>query len=191
MIDSTGYLKLIDFGACKILSDYTNTVVGTPYYIAPEVLLGNGYSFSCDFWSLGVVMYELYFGTFPFGDNAAEIVNIYQQILNKELTFPTKDPAAQEIENFISILLNKKVSLRCCNVQKLKENKFFEGFDWDKLYDLKLPPPFIPEKTEDSLSENKNLKYEFFISEIGAPIYPKDKSEPEATEINRSWVDEF
>ena len=55
MITSKGYIKLIDFGTTKFITDFTNTVIGTPYYLSPEILLGQGYSFSCDYWSIGVV----------------------------------------------------------------------------------------------------------------------------------------
>ena len=55
MITSKGYIKLIDFGTTKFITDFTNTVIGTPHYLSPEILLGQGYSFSCDYWSIGVV----------------------------------------------------------------------------------------------------------------------------------------
>lgn len=58
MIDETGYLKLIDFGAAKIIKDRTYTIIGTPSYTAPEVYVGEGYSYSSDYWSLGVCLYE-------------------------------------------------------------------------------------------------------------------------------------
>ena len=54
MIDETGYLKLIDFGAAKIIKDRTHTIIGTPSYTAPEVYIGEGYSYTSDYWSLGV-----------------------------------------------------------------------------------------------------------------------------------------
>ena len=57
MIDSNGYLKMIDFGTAKLLTNYTNTIVGTPHFIAPEILQGKGYSLSCDFWSVGICMF--------------------------------------------------------------------------------------------------------------------------------------
>lgn len=54
MIDDTGYLKLIDFGAAKIIKGRTHTIIGTPSYTAPEVYIGEGYSYTSDYWSLGV-----------------------------------------------------------------------------------------------------------------------------------------
>jgi cGMP-dependent protein kinase len=54
MVCKNGYIKLIDFGAAKIISDQTNTIIGTPHYMAPEVIMGKGYSFQIDFWSVGI-----------------------------------------------------------------------------------------------------------------------------------------
>ena len=83
MIDSKGYIKLIDFGTAKILTDYTNTVIGTPHYIAPEILQGKGYSLSVDFWSVGICMYEIFYGVYPFGNTAKEVIEVYKEILHK------------------------------------------------------------------------------------------------------------
>lgn len=72
MIDKTGHIKLIDFGFAKLLTaqnDYrTTTNCGTVGYTAPEVLLGNGYSFECDIWSFGILICELYQNLLPYED---------------------------------------------------------------------------------------------------------------------------
>jgi cGMP-dependent protein kinase len=83
MIDKTGYLKMIDFGTSKCVTDFMQTIIGTPHYIAPEILVGKGYSLSSDFWSLGICMYEIYFGSYPFGNNANDILEVYKEVLNK------------------------------------------------------------------------------------------------------------
>jgi len=83
MIDKTGYLKLIDFGTAKKIEDFTQTIIGTPHYIAPEILLGKGYSLSSDYWSVGVCMYEIQYGMYPFGNNASDVLDIYKDILQK------------------------------------------------------------------------------------------------------------
>lgn len=83
MIDRNGYLKLIDFGTAKKISDFTHTVIGTPHYTAPEILIGKGYSFSCDFWSVGVTMYYIFYGIMPFGNEANDIMEVYKEILHK------------------------------------------------------------------------------------------------------------
>jgi cGMP-dependent protein kinase len=83
MIDHNGYIKLIDFGTSKVITDFTSTIVGTPHYIAPEILTGKGYSLSVDIWSMGICMYEIFYGMFPFGDNATDLLEVYKDILHK------------------------------------------------------------------------------------------------------------
>jgi cGMP-dependent protein kinase len=83
MIDQNGYLKLIDFGTSKIITDFTNTIIGTPHYIAPEILYGKGYSLSSDIWSMGICMYEIFYGMYPFGQNAFDVLDVYKEILHR------------------------------------------------------------------------------------------------------------
>ena len=58
LVDDEGYIAINDFGAAKIIEERTYTIVGTAYYMAPEVITGKGYSNSCDLWSMGVILYE-------------------------------------------------------------------------------------------------------------------------------------
>jgi len=88
LIDDEGYVKLIDFGTAKFVKGRTYTIIGTPHYMAPEVILGQGYSFSADYWSLGVILYELVCYSLPFGDDIEETYEIYKHILAGELVFP-------------------------------------------------------------------------------------------------------
>ena len=83
MIDQNGYLKLIDFGTAKMISDFTHTIIGTPHYMPPEILSGKGYSLSCDFWSIGICIYELFYETLPFGNEAKDILDVYKDILHQ------------------------------------------------------------------------------------------------------------
>ena len=78
------WIKLIDFGTSIHLlkKNCTNTITGTPHYIAPEVLLGKEYNFSCDYWSLGILTYEIFYGFFPFGDGADEPMDVYKEVLS-------------------------------------------------------------------------------------------------------------
>ena len=152
MIDSNGYLKMIDFGTAKVLTDYTSTIIGTPHYISPEILKGQGYSLSCDFWSVGICTYEIFYGKYPFGNYATEVIAIYKEVLKKDFTFPSKSEKVSNINEFIKCLLNKKVNERICDVSKLKKKAFFDGFDFDKLNDFKLKPPYKP-------SQQDYLKY--------------------------------
>ncbi len=83
MILTNGYMKLIDFGTAKVIKDKANTIIGTPQYMAPEVIMGDYYSFEIDYWSIGVCLYELFCGNVPFGENANDPLDIYVSIINR------------------------------------------------------------------------------------------------------------
>jgi cGMP-dependent protein kinase len=192
MIDTNGYLKMIDFGTAKILTDYTSTIIGTPHYIAPEILQGRGYSLSCDFWSIGICMYEIFYGKYPFGNYANEVIEIYKDVLKKDFSFPVENSRVANVNLFIRCLLNKKVNERICNVSKLKKKAFFEGFEFDKLNDFRLKPPHKPSKQNFSKYLNEEHPYEQMVQEDNTPSGKKkgkDNDIPEDYDPN--WADEF
>ena len=86
IIDMKGYPKLCDLGTAKIIPTKgknfqqlkTYTVIGTPYYMAPQIILAKGYNFTVDFYSLGVCMFEFLCGYVPFGEKADDPLKIYQ-----------------------------------------------------------------------------------------------------------------
>ena len=101
LLDGHGFIKMIDFGVAKKLDKdvyKTFTVCGTPQFMAPEVILGKGYSFSCDVWSFGIVFYELVCGILPFGSNMtnqADVLrsveeNFHKEKVDKTFKFLTK-----------------------------------------------------------------------------------------------------
>ena len=192
MIDSNGYLKMIDFGTAKILTDYTSTIIGTPHYIAPEILQGRGYSLSCDFWSLGICMYEIFYGKYPFGNYANEVIEIYKEVLRNDFSFPCENTKVVNVNSFIRCLLNKKVNERTCNVSKLKRKAFFEGFEFDKLNDFKLKAPHKPLKQNFAKYLNENHPYEDLVQEDNTCVgkkKPKDNDIP--PDYDPNWANEF
>ena len=196
MIDVNGYLKMIDFGTAKILKDYTSTIIGTPHYIAPEILQGKGYSLSCDFWSLGICMFEIFYGIYPFGNNANEVIDIYKEVLKKNLVFPSENNKYATVNSFIRVLLSKKVNERLCNVSKLKQKPFFEGFEFNKLNDFQLEPPYKPNKN-DLTKFLKNLEpYENIFKDekescINSAKKKKNKDDDENSDYDPNWVEVF
>lgn len=89
MIDYNGHIALCDFGLCKLNmseNERTNTFCGTPEYLAPELLLGQGYTKTVDWWTLGVLLYEMMTGLPPFYDENTN--EMYRKILQDELRFP-------------------------------------------------------------------------------------------------------
>lgn len=73
MVDDKGYMRLIDMGTAKFLKGKggrTYTIIGTPHYMAPEILTGKGYSYSVDLWSIGICLYEFMCGGVPYAEDA-------------------------------------------------------------------------------------------------------------------------
>jgi cGMP-dependent protein kinase len=83
MVLENGFIQLIDFGAAKNIEDRTNSIIGTPQYMAPEVILGDQYSFEVDYWSVGICLYEFVYGEIPFGQDASQVIEIYSSIINE------------------------------------------------------------------------------------------------------------
>jgi cGMP-dependent protein kinase len=91
MIDDEGFMKLIDMGTAKFLkgkSGRTFTIIGTPHYMAPEIVIGRGYSYSVDLWSIGICLYEFLCGGVPFAEDAEDPYDIYEEIIKRPLQFP-------------------------------------------------------------------------------------------------------
>jgi len=102
MLDNQGYLKLIDFGIAKKLEEgkgKTFTMIGTPHYMAPEVMRGHGYTTEIDIWSLGVMIFELVCGFLPFADELDEPTEVCTAVLKDPLAFPAgyKDKHGKEL----------------------------------------------------------------------------------------------
>ena len=133
MVCKDGYLKLIDLGTCKQLksNEKTFTMIGTPNYMAPETLSGKGYSFSADLWSLGIVLYEFMAGFVPYGEDADNPLEIYQEMLSKPLAFP-KHMSCPQMNSFIEILLNRNPDARLTggSFATLKNHPFFSKIEW-------------------------------------------------------------
>ena len=86
LIDEEGYLKLTDFGFAKYCQTRTYTLCGTPEYLAPEVLLNKGHGKPVDWWTMGILTYEMLAGIDPFNDD--DPMAIYQKILKGKIKFP-------------------------------------------------------------------------------------------------------
>lgn len=122
MIDDQGYPKMIDFGTAKIVTGRTYTTVGTPHYMSPETILGSGYNFLADWWSLGVIIYELLYGEVPFGEDEEDTQAIYQKILEHKLKYPIEP--ITHAKSLIHQLLHKNPAARTSgSVDNLKKHK--------------------------------------------------------------------
>eukprot|EP01017_Pseudomicrothorax_dubius_P037724 TRINITY_DN5571_c0_g1_i12.p1 TRINITY_DN5571_c0_g1~~TRINITY_DN5571_c0_g1_i12.p1 ORF type:complete len:695 (+),score=193.25 TRINITY_DN5571_c0_g1_i12:402-2486(+) len=149
MVDDRGYVRLIDLGTAKIMknkSARTFTIIGTPHYMAPEVLTGKGYTLNVDLWSIGVCLYEFVCGQVPFGEEAEEPYDIYEEIIKKDVKYPSflKDKKAKK---FLDQLLSKIPEQRLgTSYAALKAHAWFDNFDWDRLMEKEMRPFWLPPK---------------------------------------------
>lgn len=146
-VDEIGYLKLLDLGFGKILSnksEKTFTILGTPHFMSPEIIKGKGYSFSADYWALGIIIYFLYFGFFPFGNHSDDTYEIYNDILTSKLLFPYEPN--EEIKNILKILIEKNVERRIIDSEKLKSHNLFANIKWSNIRDKKMKSPLFDKK---------------------------------------------
>uniref|UniRef100_A0A673MS27 Protein kinase C n=1 Tax=Sinocyclocheilus rhinocerous TaxID=307959 RepID=A0A673MS27_9TELE len=157
LLESEGHIKLTDYGMCKEglrPGDTTSTFCGTPNYIAPEILRGEDYGFSVDWWALGVLMFEMMAGRSPFdivgsSDNPDQNTEdyLFQVILEKQIRIPRSlsVKAASVLKGF----LNKEPKERLgCHPQTgfadIMAHPFFRNVDWDLMEQKQVVPPFKP-----------------------------------------------
>lgn len=145
MLDYKGHIALCDFGLCKLNmknEDKTSTFCGTPEYLAPELLLGQGYTKTVDWWTLGTLLYEMLTGLPPYYDSDTSAM--YRKILTNPLKFP--DNFDKDCKDLLIHLLNRDPTKRLGSngSQEIKNHKFFKQIDWQKLYDKNYLPPFKP-----------------------------------------------
>jgi len=167
LLDSSGHIVITDFGLSKVIpkdnKEGTHTFCGTPEYLAPEVLRGQGHGHAVDWWSLGTLIYEMLTGLPPFYSKNINVM--YQKILSGQLTFPSYiDEDAQDL---LEGLLCRDVDRRF-SAKEVKSHPFFKDIDWEKLKRREIEPPWKPSvKSESDISQID----EYFTNEEAADSY--------------------
>ncbi|KAF8607733.1 serine/threonine protein kinase [Ceratobasidium sp. AG-I] len=158
LLDATGHVALCDFGLSKPdlpSGQLTNTFCGTTEYLAPEVLLDDhGYSKLVDFWSLGVLLFEMCCGWSPF--YAEDTQQMYKNICFGKIRFP-RGVIGEDGKQFVKGLLNRNPKHRLGahrDAAELKEHPFFKTIDWAALAQKQVPPPFKPSVESDESTAN-------------------------------------
>ncbi|XP_012519955.1 PREDICTED: microtubule-associated serine/threonine-protein kinase 4-like [Propithecus coquereli] len=185
LVTSMGHIKLTDFGLSKVglMSMTTNLyeghiekdarefldkqVCGTPEYIAPEVILRQGYGKPVDWWAMGIILYEFLVGCVPFfGDTPEEL---FGQVISDEINWPEKDEAPPpDAQDLITLLLrqNPLERLGTGGAYEVKQHRFFRSLDWNSL--LRQKAEFIPQlESEDDTSyfDTRSEKYHHMETE--------------------------
>ncbi|KAF2836155.1 serine/threonine-protein kinase YPK2/YKR2 [Patellaria atrata CBS 101060] len=147
LLDYTGHIALCDFGLCKLDmkdEDRTNTFCGTPEYLAPELLTGGGYTKTVDWWTLGVLLYEMLTGLPPFYDENTN--DMYRKILTEPLHFPGPEIVPPAARDLLTRLLDRNADKRlgANGAAEIKAHYFFHSIDWRKLLERKYEPSFKP-----------------------------------------------
>ena len=192
LIDKNGHIKLSDFGLAKVSDKLyeQNSVkdenfnpkkmthkklyscVGTAYYVAPEVLNKKGYGQEIDWWSVGVIFFEMLVGYAPFC--AQETQEVCFKILNweKYLQIPPEIKLSNEANDLIKRIIsdpNKRLGKN--GADEIKAHPFFKGVDWEHIRET-MKPPFVPE-----IKNDYDTKY-FETFEIEEPFYPPTRKIP-------------
>eukprot|EP00735_Rhodelphis_limneticus_P014779 TRINITY_DN8860_c0_g1::TRINITY_DN8860_c0_g1_i1::g.19045::m.19045 TRINITY_DN8860_c0_g1::TRINITY_DN8860_c0_g1_i1::g.19045 ORF type:complete len:727 (-),score=139.60,sp/Q03042/KGP1_DROME/34.71/1e-107,Pkinase/PF00069.20/4.9e-68,cNMP_binding/PF00027.24/1.5e-20,cNMP_binding/PF00027.24/1.3e-15,cNMP_binding/PF00027.24/8.6e+03,Pkinase_Tyr/PF07714.12/2e+03,Pkinase_Tyr/PF07714.12/3.6e-34,Kinase-like/PF14531.1/9.2e-05,Vps53_N/PF04100.7/0.0044,Kdo/PF06293.9/4.2e+02,Kdo/PF06293.9/0.024,Cupin_2/PF07883.6/2.1e+ len=144
LLTSKGHLKLADFGLAKRVEDKAWTLCGTPEYVAPEILTGQGHNTSVDWWSYGVLIYEMLFGYPPFeGDNR---VALYAQICRGDYEIPPEatPEAADLIKKLLVVDVTKRLGCLAGKARDIKAHPFFRSMDWEGMMKMTVPVPFVP-----------------------------------------------
>uniref|UniRef100_A0A7N8Y742 Protein kinase C n=1 Tax=Mastacembelus armatus TaxID=205130 RepID=A0A7N8Y742_9TELE len=167
MLDHEGHIKIADFGMCKenvFGENRATTFCGTPDYIAPEILLGQKYSFSVDWWSFGVLLYEMLVGQSPFhGDDEDEL---FESIRMDTPHYPRW--INKEAKDLLERLFERDPSRRLGVVGNIRLHPFFKTITWQALENREVEPPFKPKVKapndcsnfdREFLSEKPRLSY--------------------------------
>uniref|UniRef100_A0A8C1EG85 Protein kinase C n=1 Tax=Cyprinus carpio carpio TaxID=630221 RepID=A0A8C1EG85_CYPCA len=158
LLDIDGHIKIADFGMCKenIFGEArTCTFCGTPDYIAPEILLGQKYGISVDWWSFGVLLYEMLIGQSPFHGHDEE--ELFQSIRTDDPCYPrwlTRDARDILVKLFV-----REPERRLGVKGNIRHHAFFRETDWIALEKRQVEPPFRP--TVKSASDCSNFDKEF------------------------------
>ena len=166
IIDKNGYLKITSFKICQLfkMKDNIELIKETSEYLAPEVISSNECKKESDWWSYGIILYQLLFGIPPFysmDDN-----EIREQILNNELRFPKDTDKSESAKDLLTLLLNKNYTERLGSkngFEDIKNHDFFKGVNFDDIINKKIEPDYKP--TTVNLLKNKENDNEEFTYE--------------------------
>jgi serine/threonine protein kinase len=144
VLDTDGYLKVVDFGLAKIVDCKTWTLCGTPDYLAPEIILNEGHNQAVDYWALGVLIFEMTSGLPPF--YADDPMEVYEKILSAKMSMPShfSKNLSDLIRKLCKIFQSKRLGNGKGGVSAIQKHKWFSTFDFQGLVKKELDVPIKP-----------------------------------------------
>lgn len=191
VLEKTGHVRLADFGfAIERLKfdSRENSFVGTPEYMAPELIDEKNYGRGIDWWACGILLYELIFGIPPFYSKNLKLM--CTKIQNDKLEFDDEYAVVSEqCKDFLTKILDKDEARRLGSgprdVEELKIHPFFSEINWDDLDNKTMTMPFIPE-TSSSEMDSRNFVEEFTSEDpVDTPIHVNEYLD---SEIFKDWA---
>jgi len=159
LLDSQGYLKMVDFGFAKVVTDRTWTLCGTPEYLAPEIILNKGHAFGADWWCVGILTYECLTGTTPFV--AQDPMEGYRKIIKCRVPWPSSftSNAKDFMDKLIVVDPARRLGTLKSGPAGVKEHPWLVDVNWKALEGKKTPPPHLP-KVKSQLDDSNFDEYE-------------------------------
>ena len=166
LINKDYSLQIIDFGVSKELKDFTNTIIGTPYYMSPEMVQGESYGSSCDIWASGTILYWMLFGVTPFEEeNDINIMDIYERIVRSTAKIPDiANTRFMDLKNvnelneyytlikLVKLMLKQQKDKRIMSINDIKNTL---SFNWYSVKDINYTSKLCYNEIDTSPLENK------------------------------------
>ncbi|XP_026481705.1 cAMP-dependent protein kinase catalytic subunit beta-like [Ctenocephalides felis] len=175
LIDKDGYLKITDYGFCKKVDDArTYTLCGTPEYLAPEVILSQGYNKSVDWWTFGILIFEMTAGYTPFFAN--DPMKLYEKIVNGKFNFPghfTK-PLKDLVYNILQVDRTKRFGMMKDGSKDIKAHEWFRSLDWENVLMRRVKPSYKPKLTGADDASNFDKYDEEPLRKASKNEYPNE-----------------
>mmetsp|Transcript_18238 Transcript_18238/g.40523 ORF Transcript_18238/g.40523 Transcript_18238/m.40523 type:complete len:1091 (-) Transcript_18238:910-4182(-) len=148
LIDSKGYTVIVDLGFAKVVPDKTYTLCGTPLYLAPEVILSRGHDKGADYWSWGVLLYEMVIGQTPFYEHGLDQIGLFKRIVKGKYTYPPFASASDDLQTLIDGCLIIRSSDRLGNLagadRDIRTHAWYNKMDWTRLLEMGYKAPWVP-----------------------------------------------